>query len=95
MLGDTLVFDGSQQTRVEKEGRTLEQDGAPLLLDEQGSVRVTLPAVDDTGGTSFMVLIEEDLREQREARGLRFAGRVLDRVDPHGRFPDISSWWPD
>ena len=92
LFGDTPVFDDSQGIRVKQEGRTLEleQDTASLLIDEQGSVRVTQPAADDSRGdfASSMVLIEEDLQE-RVARGLRFAGRVLDYADPRGRISDV------
>ena len=69
--------DRRKYTTIRYQTLELEQDGASLLLDQQGSVRVTQPAVDDSGGdfASRMVLIEEDLQE-RVARGLRFAGRV-------------------
>lgn len=50
MFGNSPVFDDSQGTASRQEGRALilEQEWASLLVDEQGSVRVTQPTADKT-----------------------------------------------
>jgi hypothetical protein len=93
LFGDPPVFDDSRGTTSRQEGRALvlEQERASLLVDEQGSVCVTQPADEEnTGGYSSrsMVLIEEELQEL-VARSLRFAGKILDRVDSRGRLSDV------
>lgn len=92
MFGGSPVFDRSERTESRQEGRTLAlvQERASLLVDQQGSVRVTQPAAAEVPGdySRSMVLIEEELQE-RAADGLRFAGWVLDRVDPRRRLSDV------
>lgn len=92
MFGGSPVFDRSERTDSRQEGRTLvlAQEKASLLVDQQGSMRVTQPAAAEVPGdySMSMVLIEEQLQE-RAARGLRFAGWVMDRVDPRRRLSDV------
>ena len=91
MFGGSPVFDRSERTESRQEERTLAlvQERASLLVDQQGSVRVTQPAAAEVPDYSrSMVLIEEQLQE-RAAGGLRFAGWVLDRVDPRRRLSDV------
>src|SRR5215211_835617 len=92
LFGGVPIFDTAHGTANRREGGTLilEQEISSILVNEQGSVRVVQPAMDRSARSSTwpLVLIEEELNERIE-RGLRFAGAVLDRIDPLRRLPDI------
>ncbi len=86
------IFDTAHGTTNRREGGTLilEQEVSSLLVNEQGSVRIVQLAMDrGAGGSTWsLVLVEEEINGRIE-RGLRFAGSVLDRIDPLRRLPDV------
>jgi len=92
LFGAQPIFDRSSGTRasIRDEALVLEQDDRAMLLDELGTVSVTQPPMrrDERGHLGLHVLIEEDIAETI-ARGLRFAGSVLEEVDARGRITDI------
>lgn len=92
LFGNVPIFDTAHGTTNRREGGVLilEQDVSSVLVNEQGSVRIVQPAMDrGAGGSTWaLVLIEEEIND-RIHRGLRFAGSVLDRIDPLRRLPDV------
>jgi hypothetical protein len=91
VYGDHPVFDsqqGVQEPVVHGTTLLITQANAQITLDEQGNVRISRPARDQgchppaTG--SLPSLIEEEVKE-RVADGIRYAGWLLDRVDPTHR----------
>ncbi len=92
-FGRWAVFDPSLATtrEVEEHSLMVAQDGASVLVDELGAVRVMQPAIRevDREAAVLSILIEEDIREAIE-RGLRLAGFVLDHTDPLGRLTHVS-----
>lgn len=92
LFGSMPIFDTACGTANRWEGGALvlEQDVASVLVNEQGSVRIVQPAMDRgaRGSIWSLVLIEEEVNDRIE-RGLRFAGSVLDRIDPLRRLPDV------
>lgn len=92
LFGAEPIFDRSSGTRrsIRDDALVLEQDDRAILLDELGTVSMTQPAVrrDSRGQLGLHVLIEEDAAETI-ARGLRFAGWVLDEVDAPRRITDV------
>lgn len=92
LLGDVPVLDPSRGTRTDVRGNTLtlEQDNASVLLDQLGTIRVIQPAQreEDRRGMQLPALIEEDVRDILH-RGLRFAGWLMERVDPTRRISDV------
>lgn len=92
-FGPHRVLDRSAgtETRVVAHSLVLDQPQASVYLDEQGSVRITLPArVTDPGDpTGGLALIEEDLLERVE-NGLRFTAALLERIEPSHRLTHIA-----
>ena len=91
VYGDHPVFDpqqGVQEPVVQGTTLLIAQANAQITLDEQGNVRVSRPARDVSRGARAMgglpSLIEEEVRE-RVADGIRYAGWLLNRVDPTNR----------
>lgn len=91
VYGDHPVFDpqqGVQEPSVQGATLLITQLNAQITLDEQGNVRVSRPAREVGRGAGAMgglpSLVEEEVRE-RVADGIRYAGWVLDRVDPTHR----------
>jgi hypothetical protein len=93
LLGDVPVLSPAVGTRTAVTGNrlVLEQDNASVLIDQLGTVRVIQPARrrEDGRGTELPVLIEEDVRDLLH-RGLRFAGWILEHVDPTRRITDVA-----
>ena len=92
LFGPEPVFDLEQATRpLLKRGQLrLEQDGAAIVLAEDGTVVVSVPAVrpDRESPLGLSVLIEEDIRRALAA-ALRFIGWLLDEVDSPRRLSHI------
>jgi hypothetical protein len=69
------------------------QANAQISLDEQGNVRISRPARDMSrearalGGIPS--LVEEDVRD-RVADGIRYAGWLLNRIDPTNRLSRVA-----
>ena len=95
LYGQHPVLDRGQGVQTGVSGITLavRQANAAITLDEQGSIRVTRPGR-DAGGRGFSTvgiasLIEEDVRD-RAAAAIRYAGWLLDRVDPTRRLSRVA-----
>jgi hypothetical protein len=69
----------------------IRQPNAEITVDERGSVRVSRPARDAGGwpGAGIPSLVEEDVRE-RVADAIRYAGWLLDRIDPTHRLSRVA-----
>lgn len=95
VYGDHPVFDaelGVQQPVVHETTLVVAQPNAQITLDEQGNVRVSRPARQAARqGTmgGLPCLVEEDVRE-RVADSIRYAGWLLDRVDPIHRLSRVA-----
>lgn len=92
LFGTYPVLDSAEGTRIGVQGDVLlfEQQSASLMLDQVGSIRVIQPARsgDDRLRSGISAVIEEEVTEAL-SRGLRFAGWLLDRVDPLRRITDV------
>jgi hypothetical protein len=92
MFGEHAVLETGESTSVEIRGSTLwlEQPRASLSVDESGAVRITQPPSHlprrDVG--VLPSIIEEDVVAAL-ARACRFAGWLLDRIDPLRRLTDV------
>ena len=93
LFGERPVFDRGQGVQASVSGTSLvvRQPNAEITVDEQGSVRVSRPARDAGGwpGAGIPSLIEEDVRD-RVANAIRYAGWVLDRIDPTHRLSRVA-----
>lgn len=93
LAGEFAVLDDEQGTKARREGGMigLVQETGSALLTEDGTLRVIVPARNQTNrpmGGYARVVIHEDVRERTE-RALRFAAAVLDRFDPTHRISDV------
>lgn len=94
LYGEHPIFDRGQGVQVSVSGNTLviQQATAQIALDEQGSVRISLPGRDvgrrTPVSTGIASLIEEDVRD-RVSDAIRYAGWLLDRVDPPRRLSRV------
>ena len=95
LYGQYPVLDRGQgvQTGVSGITLTVRQANSEITVDEQGSIRITRPGRDagDRGLSSVGIpsLIEEDVRD-RAVAAIRYAGWLLDRVDPTRRLSRIA-----
>src|SRR5262249_16281203 len=96
VYGDHPVLDPQQGMQVPAiRGTTLliGQANAQITLDEQGNVLISRPARDVSrearaiGGIPS--LVEEDVRD-RAADGIRYAGWLLNRIDPTNRLSRVA-----
>jgi hypothetical protein len=92
MFGPDRIFDrahGSGST-IENHSLHIRQERASVLLTGLGEVRLLQPArpPDEHRGFSLPAMIEEDLQE-RIGRALRFAGWLLDHIDPNRRLHTV------
>lgn len=92
LFGPEPVFDASQGTlpRVVDGGLLVEQESGAIHVTEDGTVRVTVPAVrpDRDPRAGLHVLIEEDVRDALAAT-LGLATWLLNEVDPHRRLSEV------
>ncbi len=96
VYGDHPVFDPQHSVQnpvVQGTTLLIAQANALITLDEQGSVRVSRPARDVGREPRVMgglpALIEEEVR-QHVADGIRYAGWLLNRVDPTNRLRRVA-----
>jgi hypothetical protein len=92
MFGRNRVLDrkSGSESEVREHALRLKQEVGEVLLDELGTIRVIQSAQSDEGGHDYLpVLIEEQILE-RIAAALRFAGEVLDEVDPNRRLSSVA-----
>lgn len=87
------IFDRSQGTATDQvdEGALIEQEDRSVLITEDGSVRVTLPAMEDDRDfrRGLPALIEEDVRDS-VSQALEFASWLLDQIDSLRRLSTVS-----
>lgn len=92
LFGAHPVLDSSHGTEIRIQGNTLtlRQSDAFVVVDQAGSVLIGLPARQETSrsGLELPALIEEDIKDGL-ARAIRFAGWLVDRIDPIHRLTDI------
>jgi hypothetical protein len=93
LFGERPVFDRRQGVQASVSGTTLviRQPNAEITVDERGTVRMSRPARDAGGwpGAGIPSLVEEDVRE-RVADAIRYAGWLLDRIDPTHRLSRVA-----
>ena len=92
MFGPNRVMDrkAGSESEVRDHALLLKQDAGEVLLDELGTIRVIQSAQSDERGHDFLpVVIEEEILD-RIAAALRFAGEVLDEVDPQRRLSSVA-----
>jgi hypothetical protein len=92
MFGDHAVLENGEGTRTSVEGNTLwlVQPRASISVDESGGLRITQPPGKRPRREGGMLpsIIEEDVAAALVG-ATRFAGWVLDRVDPLQRLTDV------
>jgi len=93
LFGQLRILDRTAGSRaiIRDNALTIAQQGGSVLLDEFGTVRVTVAAGQPRSRTEFGlsgVAIQEDI-EERIQRILRFVGWVVDHVDPMRRISDV------
>ena len=87
-----LSLSSGTTSSIHKDTITLEQHdtAARVTLSETGSIIVAQAAIQqDSWQSGIPSIIEEQIAE-RIAHALRFAGRVLDHVDPHQRISHVA-----
>jgi Domain of unknown function (DUF4062) len=93
IYGAQSIFDRGQgvQANVNEMTLIVSQRHAEITLDEQGSVRVSLPARDAGGqpGTAIPSIVEEDVQE-RVAAAIHYAGWLLNRIDSAYRLSRVA-----
>jgi hypothetical protein len=96
VYGDHPVLDsqqGMQAPAVHGTTLLIGQANAQIALDEQGNIRVSRPGRDMSrearGAGGISSLVEEDVRD-RVADGIRYAGWLLNRVDPTNRLSRVA-----
>lgn len=93
LFGERPVFDRRQGVQASVSGTTLviRQPNAEITVDERGSIRMSRPAR-DTGSRpteGIPSLVEEDVRD-RVGSAIRYAGWLLDRIDPTQRLNRVA-----
>lgn len=93
LFGSGRIFDRSQGTEEDQvdEGVLVRQEDRSVMVTEAGSVRVTLPAMEEDRDfrRGLPALIEEDVRD-RVGRALEFASWLLDEIDSLRRLSTVS-----
>jgi hypothetical protein len=92
LFGEHPIFETTEGTTsaIRSGVLVLAQARASLVIDQAGSVCIMQPARRETEDPRFGIpaLIEEDLAAAL-TRSVRFAGWVLDRIDPLHRLTDV------
>jgi hypothetical protein len=92
LFGDHPVLAATEGTNavVRGDALLLEQQYGSVLVNQAGSVRIVQPTRQDRDRRQAQIpaLIEEDLGEAL-VRAIRFAGWILQRVDPLHRLTDV------
>ncbi len=95
LYGQHPIFDRGQGVQESVSGITLviRQTNAEITLDEQAGIRISRPGRDAAGRGHTRVgipsLIEEDVLDRIDA-AIRYAGWLLDRVDPTRRLSRVA-----
>jgi hypothetical protein len=95
LYGQHPIFDTRRGAQASVAGITLtvQQPDAEITVDEEGSIRISLPGRDTPNRASFSAgiasIIEEDIRD-RIANTIHYCGWLLDRVDPAHRLSRIA-----
>jgi hypothetical protein len=93
LFGERPVFDRGKGLQARVSGVTLaiRQPDAEITVDERGGVQVSRPARDmgDWAAGGIPSLVEEDVRD-RVADAIRYAGWLLDRIDPAHRLSRVA-----
>jgi hypothetical protein len=92
-FGPYRVLDTRHGTQhaVRDDALTLEQPDASVYLNEEGSLRVMMPARDSEfdGTASLPVIIHEEI-EERLARAIGYVGWALGHIDPTNRLTRVA-----
>ncbi len=92
LFGPNAVLDRTEGTTESVRGvqLTLRQDHGEITLDQAGSLRIgtVLRSSAERRGTEIPAIIQEDVQHFIGA-AVRYAGWVLDRVDPTRRLTDV------
>jgi hypothetical protein len=93
-FGPNRVLDTRHGTErlVREDTLLLRQQDASVLINEEGSVRIVIPARDAKSegmGLGLAVLIQEDI-EERLVHAISYAGWVLNHVDPTNRLTRVA-----
>jgi hypothetical protein len=95
LFGQRPIFDTQHGVQASVTGNTLavRQPNAEIALDEQGSIRISLPARDTASRRPFAAgiasIVEEDVRD-RITNAIHYCGWLLDRIDPAHRLSRIA-----
>jgi hypothetical protein len=87
LFGDAALLDAADgtSTRIDGSFLVIEQARARIAIDAEGSIVIVRPTRRNRGWDGGLTaLIDEDVREDLE-RSLRFADRLLERIDPTRR----------
>jgi hypothetical protein len=91
-FGPNATLDPDVATRRHLDGSRLQivQDDGAITVDEDGTITISQPATAtrDRGAAMLPSIVEEDV-SARLARALRFAGWLLDQIDPMQRVTDV------
>lgn len=96
LFGPARVLDPAEgvQRSVDGAGLVLSQEtGAQIQLHEDGSVVLRLPLRDrqaDRNNFGGMPVLIEEIVQQRIAAGLRYAGALLEQIDPTQRLTSLA-----
>lgn len=92
MYGAAPIFDDSQGIKSQIVGHslTVQQPDAGIYLDEQGALRITIPAriKRQDNRDLLCMIIEEDVTD-RLTKQMRYAAWLLDRIDGQHRLSDV------
>jgi hypothetical protein len=92
LFGDAALLDAADgtSTRVQGSVLSIEQARARIAIDTEGSITIVRPTHRNRGWDgSLTALIDEDIKEDLD-RGLRFADRLLERIDPTRRLTHVA-----
>jgi hypothetical protein len=90
LFGPNRLFTTEAATKeeLEDDGLHLAQEGADILLDSSGSVRIGRALTEASGRLGLQAIIEEEVRAILEG-GLAFIADVLDEIDPPHRLTRV------
>jgi hypothetical protein len=92
-FGPNATLDPDVATRRHLDGSRLQivQDDGAITVDEDGTITISQPVTAttrDRGAAMLPSIVEEEV-SARLARALRFAGWLLDQIDPMQRVTDV------
>jgi Domain of unknown function (DUF4062) len=92
LFGDAALLDAADgtSTRIHGSVLSIDQARARIAIDVEGSITIVRPTHRDRGWDgSLTALIDEDIKEDLD-QGLRFADRLLERIDPTRRLTHVA-----